>query len=228
MLSCTNINTTTNLHTWQCRNHSIRRLWWKMKENRRPRYNLQMPARQKDLKTCFFWDRLGQRQAECRQKGRDAENERSELETDNKPQKTALSITENWYSRYVGTPATPPNAAIRNKKCLPVSTDTIPKPNARWNTQPETQSKRDTESSAQSQPTYRRLWVRRPTEKQKRVRWRLTFELNQPCHPSDDTTGARGLNQQMTTTTADQQWRGQTPMMTDNCQRNGRHPDYRR
>ena len=29
--------------------------------------------------------------------------ERSELETDNKRQKTALNITENWYARFLGT-----------------------------------------------------------------------------------------------------------------------------
>ena len=29
--------------------------------------------------------------------------ERSELETDNKRQKTALNLTENWYARFVGT-----------------------------------------------------------------------------------------------------------------------------
>ena len=39
----------------------------------------------------------------------------SELETDNKRLKTALSKTESWYARFVGTQATPPNTATRVK-----------------------------------------------------------------------------------------------------------------
>ena len=44
--------------------------------------------------------------------------ERSVLETEEKAQKTALIITENWYGKIVATLATPSNTATRDRKKL--------------------------------------------------------------------------------------------------------------
>ena len=88
-------------------------------ENRIRQHNRQMLDRRKDSK------RIASIVASSDKGKRDAarkhvtqRTERSELQTDNKRQDTALVRTENWYARFVGTQATPPDIAIRGKEMV--------------------------------------------------------------------------------------------------------------
>ena len=92
-------------------------------ENHRRRHNRQMPDKRKVLMgsaSIVTNSVTGKRNAA--RKHLVLRTERSELKAVNKPQKTALSITEKWYARFFVKQATPANTATRDREML-ASTD---------------------------------------------------------------------------------------------------------
>ena len=84
-------------------------------ENRRRHHNRQITDRRKNWKgSASIVTSLVTGKWNVARKHVTVRTERSKLKTENKRQKTALSLTEHWYARFVGTQATPPNVATRD------------------------------------------------------------------------------------------------------------------
>ena len=147
---------------------------------------------------CFYCDKLGRKQAQCRQKARDVETgtlrTRERQNTDDWPQchrKILCKMCE-----YTGHSAKYCN--VQQKKCLSIAPNPVQETDTRRDTKSERRYQRNIEKSSWNQPAHGRLWVWWPTGIQVQVSWQRFFELNTPRLPPNDKTCARRWTQHST------------------------------